>query len=171
MCIFAPTKEIITAKRLNMRFLRNLLALVVLLLSTQVALADNYAFLNISDNNGETSFELNQISRITFDASNMVVHLSDGSQQQLPLIGLKRMFFSETGTQNTTSIAFLGQKINVGDGQLRLQLDEGERAMVYNMKGSLVYTTNHSGTLQLDNMPKGVYIIRVGNVTKKIMTK
>ena len=39
------------------------------------------------------------------------------------------------------------------------------------MKGEMVYTTNRSGVFQIDNLKKGVYIIRVGNAAKKVMTK
>lgn len=154
-----------------MRFLKTFIAAVMLALSTQVALADNYAFLNIGDEDGETSFEVSKISKITFDAGSMILHLADGNQQQLPLYSLKKMFFSETANQGIGNIAFDEQKISIGDGQLRLQLDGGERAVIFNMKGEQVYTTNHSGSLQLDNLQKGIYIVRVGNISKKVMTK
>ncbi len=165
------TLEVTTTKITSMKFLLNIIAAIALALSTQMAWADDYAFLNINAENGENSFQVNQISEITFDTSNMIVHLADGSQQQLPLSGLNKMFFAQTGSQSIGSIALEAEKIRTVGGQLRLQLDEGEKAVVYNMKGTLVYTTNRSGSVQLDNLPKGIYIVRVGNTTKKILTK
>lgn len=153
-----------------MRYLRNAMAAVALAVSLQVT-ADNYSFLNISQNGGETSFQVSQIERITFDSNNMIVHLTDGTTQQLELSGLQKMIFSDTDSQGLGTIAFDENKIRVGDGQLRLQLDGGEKAYIYNMKGEMVYTTNRSGVFQIDNLKKGVYIIRVGNAAKKVMTK
>ena len=146
------------------------MAAVALAVSLQVT-ADNYSFLNISQNGGETSFQVSQIERITFDSNNMIVHLTDGTTQQLELSGLQKMIFSDTDSQGLGTIAFDENKIRVGDGQLRLQLDGGEKAYIYNMKGEMVYTTNRSGVFQIDNLKKGVYIIRVGNAAKKVMTK
>jgi hypothetical protein len=153
-----------------MRYLRNIIAAAVLAVSAQ-AMADNYSFLNISQNVGEASFQVSQIERITFDSGKMIVHLTDGSTQELETSSLQKMVFSATGSQGIGTIAFDENKIHIDDGQLRLQLDEGEKAFIYNMKGEMVYTTNRSGVFQLDNLKKGVYIIRVGNVTKKVMTK
>lgn len=153
-----------------MRYLHSILAAVFLALSTQ-AMADEYSFLNISQQGSEASFQVSQIERITFDSGSMIVHLTDGSTQSLELSGLQKMSFSATGSMGIGNIAIGENKIHVGDGQLRLQLDGGEKAYIYDMKGEMVYTTNRSGIFQLDNLRKGVYIIRVGNVTKKVMTK
>ena len=63
------------------------------------------------------------------------------------------------------------EKIKISDGQLRLQLEDNEKAYIYNMKGEMVFVTNRSGSFQIDNLRKGIYIVRVGNTTKKVMTK
>ena len=154
----------------GMKSLGNIIAALMLILCAQTAMADDYAFLNISGEGGENSFRLSQIGKITFGTTDMTVHLTDGSQQQLPLAGLEKMFFSETSSQGVTTTFGL-QKISIGDGMLRLQLDEGENAYIYNAGGRLVYSTNRSGTVQIDNLGKGVYIVRVGNAVKKVMTK
>lgn len=58
------------------------------------------------------------------------------------------------------------------DGRcLRLYVDEGERATIYNMKGEVVFTTNRSGEFQFDNLHKGLFIVRVGDQIKKILSK
>ena len=77
---------------------------------------------------------------------------------------------SPTDTQGIGAISADEQKIRFDGGYLRLQLDEGEKAMIYNMKGELVYATNRSGVVQACNLKKGMYIVRAGNVTKKIIS-
>ena len=135
------------------------------------AMADNYAYLTVGQDGGETSIEVSQISKITFDASNMIVHLSNGSQQELPLSSLSRMFFSETASQGISLMQAGQEKIKYEGGSLRLLLADGEKATIYNMKGEAVYTTNRSSEVTLDNLHKGIYIVRVGNETKKIMSR
>lgn len=153
-----------------MRYLRNIFAATLLAMSTPV-MADDFSFLNISQEGGETSFQVSQIERITFDSGYMIVHLTGGTTQKLELSGLQKMIFSATGSQGIGSIATEGNKMHIADGQLRFQLEENEKAYIYNMKGEMVYTANRSGVFQLDNLKKGVYIVRVGNATKKVMTK
>lgn len=153
-----------------MKAIRNIMMAAMLAVGMN-AMADNYAYLTVGQDNGETSIEVSQISKITFDASNMIVHLSNGSQQELPLSSLSRMFFSETGSQGISLMQAGQEKIRYEGGSLRLQLADGEKAIIYNMKGEAVYTTNRSAEVTLDNLHKGVYIVRVGSETKKIMSR
>lgn len=135
------------------------------------ALADGYAFLNVGHSGGESAFELNRIERITFDAGFMVVSLTGGAEQRLELSGLQKMFFSATGSQGIDDAGAGDDKIGIGGGELRLRLEAGEKAYIYNMKGEVVHTANRSGVFRLDNLQKGVYIVRLGSVTKKVLTK
>lgn len=153
-----------------MKTIRNMMMAVMLTFGMH-AMADNYAYLTIGQDGGETSIEVSQISKITFDTSNMIVHLSNGSQQEVSLSSLSKMFFSETGSQGITMMQAGQEKIKYEDGCLRLQLADGERAYIYNLKGEMVYTANRSTEVTLDNLHKGVYIVRVGNETKKIMSR
>lgn len=152
-----------------MKAIRNILMAAMLTVGMS-AMADNYAYLTVGQEDGETSIEVSQISKITFDASNMIVHLSNGSQQELPLSSLSRMFFSET-SQGISLLQAGQEKIRCEGGCLRLQLADGEKAYIYNMKGEMVYTANRSTEVTLDNLHKGVYIVRVGTETKKIMSR
>ena len=152
-----------------MKVIRNILMAAMLTVGMH-AMADNYVYLTVGQDNGETSIEVSQISKITFDASNMIVHLSNGNQQELPLSSLSRMFFSET-SQGINLMQAGKEKIKYEDGCLRVQLADGEKAYIYNLKGEMVYTTNRSTEVTLDNLHKGVYIVRVGSETKKIMSR
>ena len=155
---------------MNMKIARKLIVSLMFLLGTHASAA-SFAFLSVEQEGEASSFEVSQISKITFDESDMVLHLSNGNEQRLPLNTLQKMFFSEQGIEAVGTVVADEEKIRISDGQLRLQLGDNEKAVIYNMKGELVYVTNRSGSFQIDNLRKGVYIVRVGNTTKKVMTK
>ena len=153
-----------------MKTLRNTITAFLLAAGIH-AFADDYAFLNVSQDSGETVFEVSQISKITFDTPLMTVHLTDGTVHQLPLAGLQKMSFTENGGQGISAAAANGGKIRVEGGRLHLQLGDGEQAYIYDMNGRQIYATNRSGTVHTDRFAKGVYIVRVGDAAKKVTAR
>ena len=134
------------------------------------ALADDYKYLTVDQNSGEVSFEVSNISKITFDATNMVLHLADGKTQQLPLAGLSRMFFAATSS-SIAAVADTKSKIQFSDGMLRATVAPGENLTLYNMKGEQVFSSSETGTFDLKTLTKGVYIVKVGKETRKVINK
>ena len=150
-----------------MKLFRIIIVAAMMAFTTQ-AVADNYAYLTIGQTDGVANFKVSQISKITFDTSNMVLHLSDGTTQQLPLVSLSKMFFSDSA-QGIATISAASDKISFDGGQLRLEIGAGEQAVIYNMKGQPLFTAKTSTEYNLNQLPKGVYIVRIGSQTKKVM--
>ena len=152
-----------------MKKMRTLLLSALLALSTS-ALADDYQYLTVTQSTGgDRSFAVSNIQKITFDATNMVLHLSDGTTQSLALAGLSKMFFSDGQTGIATRQT--ASKMQFSDGVLRATVAPGELISIYNMKGEQVFSTNESGTFDLTTLIKGVYIVKVGNETRKVVNK
>ena len=84
-----------------MKTIRTILAAMLLTISGTV-FADDYAYLSIEQTSGVTSYSISSINKITFDESNMVLNLTNGTQQKLPLAGLSRMFFQADPSGVTT---------------------------------------------------------------------
>ncbi len=152
-----------------MKILRKIFA-IGMLMTCSLAHADNYAYLTIGQEGGQTSVQVSQISKITFDADNMIIHLTDGTTQQMPLATLSKMFFTGTN-QGIAAVSASKDVISLDGTTLRLQLADGEQAAIYDLRGVQVFTANESVEFQTSNLRKGVYIVRVGNMTKKIMTR
>ena len=160
MPIFAP-------KFYVMKALRSLIATLLIAAGTTVA-ADNFQYLTVSTQDSETSFELSQISKITFSETNMILTLSNGNTQELPLAQLQKMFF----TDNASAISTIGtskSKVTMNGGTVYIDVADGERVTIYNIGGTEVLSTTF--TMSTSALPKGVYIIRMGNETKKILNK
>ena len=79
-----------------MNTIRTFIASALMALTCTSASADDYKYLTVDQNSGEVSFEVSNISKITFDATNMVLHLADGKTQQLPLAAPSQRFSSAT---------------------------------------------------------------------------
>ncbi len=152
-----------------MNKIRTFLASLLLTCCT-VALADNFQYLTVSESDGETSYAVSDIRKITFDGMYMNMELKDGTIQTLPLADLSKMFFSQESTGMAT-ITPMKSRIQFAGGVLRATVEAGERIVVYNMKGVQVFSANESGQYDLSGLARGVYIIKVGTDTKKVINK
>jgi len=135
--------------------------------------ADEYAYITVSQTSGNVDFSVEKIQKITFDASNMNVVLTDGSVESLPLSMLRSMFFSTNPTDidnlvtGKDTFAFSG-------GTLRVKGAGGQQVTLYNMKGEVlttVTTGEREAAINLSGLKTGVYIVKVGNETRKVMTR
>lgn len=152
-----------------MTYLKTILT-ALLLLAGMHATADNYTYLTVSQTGGETSFSVSAIDKITFDASDMVLHLTSGSEQRLPLAGLEKMFF----TQDASGIAAVSKSsstMRMDEGRLQLSVAPGERVTLYNMKGEQLFTTTSDAVYDMRPLGRGVYIVRMGREARKLMNK
>lgn len=153
-----------------MKTFRTLIAALLLATGSITALADDYQYLTISGSGSENSFSVSKIQKITFEASNMVLVMTDGTEQRLPLAGLEKMFFA-TSPSGIATISTTQSKMQFSDGVLRATVAAGETIAVYNMKGEKVFSANDSGSYDLSNLQRGVYIVKVGSETRKVVNK
>jgi len=159
-----------------MKNFRNILAAMLLMMGSS-AFADDYAYLSIVQEGGQDNISISTIKNITFDSTNMLINLTNGTQQQLPLSGLSKMFFSGDG--GGTGIKAIGNgqssaSFLLKDGVLRVGGAEGSQISVYDANGRLVrsLTAREAETeVSLSGLTKGVYIVKVGTETKKMLNK
>ncbi len=152
-----------------MKTLRTIVS-ALMLATASTSMADNYQYLTVTQTDGDTSFAVVDIRKITFDATNMVLHLADGATQTLPLTSLQKMFFASESAA-IEAVAQGEQKVHFSNGMLRADLQAGEAVTLFNMKGEQEFSTNKSGTYDLKHLAKGVYIVKVGQESKKIINK
>ena len=137
------------------------------LISTPLCMADDYAFLTVSQTEGDTHFEVSRIEKITFDSKDMIFSLTGGTEQRLPLEGLDRMFFND-GTLGLTAPSAMKSRIRMENGILKVEVEDGESVILYNMKGEMVFHATHSIEFNVSRLPQGVYIVRTGDEVRKL---
>ena len=135
------------------------------------AAADNYTYLTISQNQGEKSYTVSSIDKITFDSSDMIISMTSGATERLPLSGLSTMFFANDPAGMATIGAAPASQITISDGTLRVTVGRGEKFTLYNLKGDALYSSAADVTIDLKNLRQGVYIVKVGNEARKVMTR
>lgn len=153
--------------------LKNILMGLMLAAST-VAVADNYAYLTIDQNNEESSISLSEISRITFDSNNMIIHMANGTKAELPLASLSKMSFTEKDITGIFAAKNGESQVKLVGGTIYVNAPVGAIVTLYNMGGQTVKTVTASSPetqINLSGLTKGVYIVRVGKQSKKVMNK
>lgn len=130
----------------DLKNMKRCLSLAVALLTSLVMLADGYTFLNVAKLTGESDGNaLSDFNKITFSGGQM--HLLRGSDEvkTYDLAALSKMWLSTTS----------------GIRSLQ-QADTNAKTEIYLLSGKRV-----SG--DLNTLPKGVYIVKTGNATRKLI--
>ena len=155
-----------------MKTMRTILA-AMLLTFCGTAFADDYAYLTIAQNSGETNYEISAINKITFDETNMILNLTDGTHQKLPLANLSKMFFTSDPTGISTAAA---EKSNFSlrDGMLYVDSEQADTITIYDMNGKAIRTVSAQEAqkgVSVSGLVKGVYLVKAGSQAKKFMNK
>lgn len=165
------------------------LLLSMLGVSSQQSDAAGFSFLTVTLNGEQVNFDIKEIKKITFDAENMYLSMksetgsgetggsgeSGGKEEvtALPFTMLTNMTISDpTGIisvaeQDKGKVELKGNTLNVD------MLSEGT-VVIYDASGKAVQSVNVKGgknAIDLGQMQKGVYIIKVNGSTQKIMNQ
>lgn len=153
-----------------MKALRHILA-VMAILTSSTTFADSYQYLTISQTGSETSIEVSQIQKITFDATDMILTLKGGAQEKMPLSSLTKMFFSENGVNAIAKPTETLSQIAIKNGVLTADIADGEEVTLYNMKGEKAFSATQKATYDISHLQKGVYIVKTGSKSQKVINK
>lgn len=156
-----------------MKILRKILASALLAVATTAA-ADSFSYLTVTQNQGETSYAIAAINKITFSPTNMILLMNDGSKTELPLAGLSKMFFASQPTAISEVSPTAENHFTLINGTLKVNAPKGTKVYIYNIGGKLVKTADCIGDyteIAVDALNKGVYVVRINNDSKKIMNK
>lgn len=117
--------------------------------------AEGFRYLTYIGSDLEQSFALNTLKTVTFTDTDVVFHHTDGSQVSLPLNGLSQLNF----TQEATEIKNVDANVDV------------DVAVIYSSDGKVVghQRLNSIKDANLSSLPHGIYIIKKGNETIKLM--
>ena len=76
---------------------------------------------------------------------------------------------SQDPTSTQTTISTLALPIyNTPDG-IRIELEKRSKIAIYNTSGQIVYKKTTNNTININNLPKGIYIIQINNQTQKVI--
>lgn len=142
---------------------KNILAALLLMTSTNM-MADKY--LTITYGGNEQNISLPIVQKITFEDGYVVVTTSDG-KHSYPISVLDKMTFTESADA-IKALPEQAENLTYKDGALAIKGDGMLR--IYNTAGALVSIANikEGANISLDNLPAGVYIVRMGDKAIKV---
>ncbi len=136
---------------------RILLGLALATTLSVSTMADTYNYLTLVLSSGKQSTALTQTKRITFDGSNIVVTTTDGTQCSYALDILEKLSFTDSPATRVESL-------NAANNTLPIY--------IYNVNGQQIRqldATREKGSINLNGLPQGLYILKQGAETRKIM--
>lgn len=145
--------------------IKSILAAMLLMTCTG-SMADDFQYLTVTYNNTESNISLPLVQRISFENDYLVVTTTEGSSQ-FPLSLLNKITFTESATaiealpEQAENLTFKDGTLSVkGDGLLRIYSTNGALMNIAGVK--------EGANISLDNLPSGVYIVRMGEKTIKV---
>lgn len=152
--------------------MKKILLFALVGLAAQGVWADDYKYLTVYDKNGNaTDIELSKLQKITFTATDMVAK-TDAGEQSFALANLLKMAFAQNPTPVEGVKAATDGKLQFANGSLVVGSDaKGETLAVYAQDGALVMQQKvgeNGAAVSLNALPKGVYVVRVGNTAIKV---
>jgi len=146
---------------------KNILAALLLMVCTSM-MADNAKFLTITYSGSEQNIALPIVQKITFENGYVVVTTTEG-KHSYPISVLDKMTFTEK--DEATAIKALpeqAENMTCKDGTLAVKGDGMLR--IYNTSGALISIAyvKEGANISLDNLPAGVYIVRMGDKAIKV---
>lgn len=145
--------------------IKSIFAALLLAISTS-AMADEYQYLTISFGNSEHNISLPIVQRISFEDNYLVVTTTEGTNRY-SLTYLDKITFTESATA-IEALPEQAEDLTFKDGTLAIKGDGLLR--VFSTNGALVSLAHvkEGANISLDNLPAGVYIVRMGEKTIKV---
>ena len=141
-------------------------AVLAVALFVQTAVADDYKYLNVTRTTGGSSVELSTVKKISFSGGNAIISTTTGDITY-PLSEMQKIQFSSTAL-SIGSLPGESQSLHYTSGVLTA----GKKGLlrVYGASGALIRVAKvtENSKVNLNSLPKGLYIISLGEQTIKI---
>ncbi len=154
---------------MKMKFKLRLLA-VALCLGTHLAHATDYIYLNVKATDASTDYELANIQKITFTSDDMVLWMNSG-KVEIPMASIEKMLLTDMTSGIIQQQLTERENFTFADG--KLTVEDGAVVTIYTLNGQQQKHFVAAGQTQIDlsDLPKGVYIVKVGKQAKKIINQ
>jgi len=132
------------------------------------ASADTYNYLTLTSSSVKQSFALKSVKKITFEGTNIVVTMADGTTSSTALSDFDNFAFTTETAIKTINES--GSDLFVEAG--RIVANGKGLLLLYNTNGQLVrqqLVNGNRSEIQLYDLPRGIYVAKIGNRTLKVI--
>lgn len=147
---------------------------VIALLTPQWSYADETEYMVFLSSSGERQVPVSDLKKVVFQGGEMIVEKKDNTSERFALGDMNKMFFQMQTTGIEKPVGTAGRLIwNAQTGEIRLPaVSSGAWDTVYSLSGMVVCKERMAaagGTLSLNHLPKGVYVVHYAGMTLKIV--
>lgn len=147
---------------------------IIALLIPQWVYADETEYMVFLSSAGEQEIAVSELKKVVFQGGEMIVEKKDNISERFALGDMSKMFFrmQVTGIEKP---AEAGSRLvwNAQTAEVGLPaVSSGAWATVYSLSGTVVCKERieaTGGTLSLNHLPKGVYVVHYSGMTLKIV--
>lgn len=148
--------------------MKKILFLAMMAAMTTTIKAEDYQYLTVKTNSAEKSITLATVQKITFDtAKGLVLVTTSEGTVEFPQSEMQKMFFSATPTA-IEKMPAKSEALQTNKGVLEVKGNGLLR--IYSSNGTLVQMAKveEGANISLKSLPKGIYIVNMGEQTIKI---
>ena len=153
--------------------MKKLLTLLILMVATLSVSAQH--IIVIKTDNAVQSVDLQKFRRMTFAGAFVNIMQTDGTVTSTKMSDIARIYFGDnTGINN---VDFNGGKdlvSYISSDEIAVNCEAGEEIAIYNVSGTMLakeIQSSEGGSISIANLPKGIYIVKAGNRTAKIVRR
>lgn len=158
-----------------MKFIQKTIAVLALSFFSLLSLHAQSNLIIHSQNDTEKSAIIAGIRKITFPDGNLVLQYTDNSTESVALSSIRKITFNEVSGFENLSPATSNQLLVYPNPTsetiyLTLSIEGSSTVHLYKIDGILIKTqqiSNESQGIYVGDLPKGIYIVRVGNQATK----
>lgn len=147
---------------------------IIALLIPQWVYADETEYMVFLSSAGEQEVAVSELKKVVFQGGEMIVEKKDNTSERFALGNMNKMFFRmqvtgiEKPAEAGSRLVWNAQAAEVG----LPAVSSGAWATVYSLSGTVVCKERMAaagGTLSLNHLPKGVYVVHYAGMTLKIV--
>lgn len=153
--------------------MKKILFTIALAFMAAGAMAEDEYRLYVEATEGTTdSWSLSELKKMTFQNKNVLFTLKNGTTATAPISDIRRMFFSTEEKQGIGGVKG-GDSFSWDGAVLTTKGAQGTPVAVYSPSGMLVQKSSldHSGTVSLEQLQKGMYIISINGQNHKVFKR
>ena len=118
--------------------------------------------------------KLDDFEKITFNGTTVNIHLNDGNTSSSPMGDIARIKFGDFTSIDNAGRATTELVTYISADEIAINCEAGTKVTIFNVIGSQILTTRlkaYGGTISIANLPKGIYIVKAGDRTTKIVKR
>ena len=150
--------------------MKRILLSLTLLATLGTVWAGNYNYLTLATGATAQSVVLRSVKRLSFEGTNLIVTMADGSTTATPLTSLTAISFTEEASESgVRSLAAQSGTLRLDDG--RIVVEGNGILTLYGAGGQIVRqmaVRSGHGEMNLTSLARGIYLARFGNTTLKL---